>query len=82
MNHSREELCPLLEKLLELSGGSALSYVIAAEAPSPEYLGALEDMGLTGVVFMPWPVMQPEPVQLDTKLAAMEALAASLFGRY
>jgi probable F420-dependent oxidoreductase len=78
MNHSREELRPLLEQLSELSGGSALSFVIAAEPPSPEYLGALEDMGVTGVVFMPWPVMQAEPVPLDSKLAAMEDLADSL----
>ncbi len=81
MNHSRDELRPLLEQLSELSGGSALSFVIAAEPASSGYLDALEDMGVTGVVFMPWPVMQPEPVPLDSKLAAMEALAASLQGR-
>jgi probable F420-dependent oxidoreductase len=78
MNHSVDELTPLLGQLRELSEGRARSYVIAAEEATPAYMDQLRNLGVSGVVFMPWPIMQQLPVSLDEKIEAMTRLAAQL----
>lgn len=79
MNHSVEELRPLLGKLDELSDGRAAKYVIAAEALSDEYLATLEGMGVKGVVLMPWSMMVPASEPLDEKIRAMSDVASRWF---
>lgn len=76
MNHPVEELRPLLSELAELSGGRAQSYVIASEELSDAYLAQLADMGIRGVVLMPWPMDVPATVPLEDKIAAMQRIAA------
>ena len=80
MNHSIEELTPFLLQLQELSQGQADSYVIAAEEATPEYLEKLRVLGVRGVIFMPWPMMQAVPVSAAEKVHALEALARQLKG--
>jgi probable F420-dependent oxidoreductase len=75
MNHSVEELKPLLGTLDELSCGKAIKYVIAAAELSDNYLRQLEELGIRGVVVMPWPMMEPASVALDAKLASMKEIA-------
>jgi probable F420-dependent oxidoreductase len=71
MNHSVEELKPLIGTLDELSGGKANSYVIAAEQLTDAYVQALEALNVTGIVLMPWVTEAPPDGGLDIKLEAM-----------
>ncbi len=75
MNHPMEELEPLINDLDELSGGKAAKYVIAAEEPSDDYFNRLQQLGVDGVVLMPWSMMVPASEPLDEKLAAMNDVA-------
>ncbi|MFT5482021.1 MAG: hypothetical protein ACI9GW_000668 [Halieaceae bacterium] len=75
MNHSIEELEPLLSSLKELSSGRANAYVVAAEELSENYIHRLERLGVTGLVLMPWPVMMPESVSVEDKLKAMKSMS-------
>ncbi|RLQ21367.1 TIGR03619 family F420-dependent LLM class oxidoreductase [Seongchinamella sediminis] len=75
MNHPVEELRPLLAQLDELSEGRAQTYVIASQALSDAYVGQLTEMGVRGVVLMPWPLDVPAAVPLADKISAMEAVA-------
>lgn len=75
MNHSTEELKPLLCKLDELSDGGAEKYVVAAEELSEDYLDRLQDLGIRGVVVMPWSMMVPASEPLANKLKAMKEVA-------
>ena len=75
MNHSIEELKPLLNTLQELSAGEAAAYVIAAEPLSEDYLGSLAALNVKGIVLMPWAVMEPDSEPLEEKMRAMTALA-------
>ena len=76
MNHTVEELRPLLARLDELSAGKAEKYVIASEHLADHYLAQLEEMGVRGVVLMPWPMDIPAAVPLAEKITAMEQVAA------
>jgi len=76
MNHSVTELRPLLAQLDELSDGRALKYVVASEPLTDHYLGQLQQLGVTGLVLMPWDMTDPASQPLDRKLAAMRELAA------
>lgn len=75
MNHSTEELKPLLANLDEMSGGQAAKYVVAAEELSEDYIRRLEGLGIKGIVVMPWPVMEPASASLDARISAMADLA-------
>lgn len=75
MNYPNEDLKPIVDALDELSNGTAIKYVIAAEELSDAYVSSLEAMGITGVVVMPWPVGQIGPTGQDEKLSAMETTA-------
>lgn len=75
MNHPLEELRPLLAQLTELSGGVAETYVVATEELSAQYIDALNELGIKGVVLMPWPPMDPGYAALDIKLESMSAVA-------
>jgi probable F420-dependent oxidoreductase len=76
MNHSIEELTPLLAQLDELSDGKAEKYVIAAEVITDDYIARLEALGVKGVVLMPWSSEVPASESLEAKLAAMEQAAS------
>lgn len=75
MNHPTEQLKPLLQELDELSNSKAEKYVVAAEELSDTYLGRLQDLGITGVVLMPWSMMVPASEPLEEKLRAMDDVA-------
>jgi probable F420-dependent oxidoreductase len=75
MNHPADELRPMLARLRELSGGSAAAYVVAAEALSDDYVQQLAEMGVNGIVLMPWDMTVPASQPLAEKLAAMRAAA-------
>ena len=75
MNHPIEELKPLLSELDTLSEGCASKYVVATEALSHEYFASLQEMGIRGVVLMPWSMMEPASEPLDEKLKAMAEAA-------
>lgn len=75
MNHSLEELTPLLSQLHELSEGHARNYIIASEPLSDEYVYQLESLGVVGIVLMPWEIMHPSFEKTDQKLEAMGNIA-------
>ncbi|MBA6411792.1 TIGR03619 family F420-dependent LLM class oxidoreductase [Parahaliea sp. F7430] len=75
MNHSIDELSPLLTQLDELSEGKAEKYVIASESISDDYVARLQGLGVKGVVLMPWSAEVPASESLEAKLLAMEAAA-------
>ena len=76
MNHPLEELEELLGTLDELSGGTAQKYVMATEKLSDDYVRRLEELGIRGVVMMPWAGKAPPAGGLDIKLEAMQKSAS------
>ena len=75
MNYSIEDLKPILESLDEQSNGKAIKYVIATEELSDKYVHCLMELGVSGLVLMPWATSSPSAVSLDEKLTAMEQAA-------
>ncbi len=76
MNHPLEELRPLLKELRELSNASAAAYVIADQQLSDQYVMALAEMGVVGIILMPWDMTVPNSQPLASKLTAMEQMAS------
>lgn len=76
MNHPLEELQELLSTLDELSDGRAQKYVMATEKLSDDYVRRLEELGIRGVVLMPWEGKAPPVGGLDIKLEAMQKTAS------
>ena len=75
MNHSVEELTPMLDTLEQLSNGKARKYVIPAVELSDALLKQFDELGVTGIVVMPWPPMQPDFGPATAKIKAMTTLA-------
>ena len=75
MNHPLDELATMLGQLDDMSNGRAAKYVVATQELSDPYLDKLQQLGINGVVLMPWPVMEPAAVPLEAKLAAMAQTA-------
>ncbi|MBK6288928.1 MAG: hypothetical protein IPF49_15065 [Gammaproteobacteria bacterium] len=75
MNHPLGELEELLGTLDELSGGKAQKYVMAAEKLGDDYLRRLEDLGIRGLVLMPWADKAQPAGDLDIKLESMRQAA-------
>ena len=75
MNHSLPELEEMLGDLDERSSGKAQKYVIAAEELSDDYLTALGELGVDGLVIMAWLSMDTNPDPVEIRIEAMAKLA-------
>lgn len=75
MNHSIEELKPLLAELQSLSDGQVDSYVGASVELNDQYVQDLEQLGVKGIVLMPWEIMHPEYTSVAAKIDAMRETA-------